>query len=89
MSRLLNEGKENFSKETSRKILSAVKSINPLDEDTNWLFQEIFEDRGFKRLDKNHDLEKALYELNMVQRSFKKKAIEIWKVYNRYAQKGL
>jgi hypothetical protein len=85
----INERKAIFTKETARKLLSGIRSINPLDDDTTWLFQEVFEDIGYRRIDKNHEMEKALYELSREIHKFKKIAIQYWKTYNRYSQKGL
>lgn len=85
----VNEKKAMFPKEMSRKLLAGIKSINPLDEDTTWLFQEVFEDLGFRRIDKDHNLEKAMYKLSKEMQDFRKLAIQYWKIYNRYAQKGL
>ena len=85
----LEEKNTIFNSQIARRFLTGIKSIKPLDDDDFILFQEIFEDKGYKRLDKTHELESELTKLNLAVRSFRSKAIAIWKQYNRYAQKGI
>jgi len=85
----VNEREKVFSDSTSKKLLKAIRDIAPISEDTHWTFTEIFEDKGLKRIDKEHELEAALSKLNFEIREFRKIAIKYWKQYHSYAAKGL
>lgn len=79
--------KRYFSKEIANQLLRAARGIS-VDESTRWLFEAVFEDFGFKRLDRQGDLKAGYDTLCKEIINFRKKCLNYWKKYNLLANKG-